>query len=242
MAGEARLSVRALVSGEQPCRPLYRPRLDVEFEFRAGITAIMGPSGAGKSTLLTSIAGLLRPAEGRIELNGELLFDSATRVHVAPHKRRIGLVFQSLALFPHLNVWRNVAYGLPTSAHESPRERAVHWLSRTHVAHLADRRTTTLSGGEAQRVALARALASEPRALLLDEPFSALDTALRLRLGAELRDLIDELAMPTLLVTHDKRDALKLGLRVLMLEDGRARLPVPVAPRAQRHARWLRAR
>lgn len=232
MAGERRLLVRARVAGPWP----DRPRLDVDLEAHAGITAVTGPSGAGKSTLLTCIAGLLRPDGGRIVLDGETLFDSASRVCVAPHKRRIGLVFQALALFPHLNVWQNVAFGLPAQAHDTRRESAVNWLTRMSVAHLADRRPGTLSGGEAQRVALARALASEPRALLLDEPFSALDAALRTRLGAELRTLLAELDIPALLVTHDTRDALRLGMRVLVIENGRQRPPAAkyAPPRVRR--------
>jgi molybdate transport system ATP-binding protein len=233
MRGDRRLLVRARVAGERP----ERPRLDVDLEFPAGITAVMGGSGAGKSSLLTTIAGLLRPTDGQIVLDGEVLFDSDARIVVAPHKRRVGLVFQSLALFPHLNVWQNVAYGLPVR--DLRRERAMYWLARTHVEHLAERRLATLSGGEAQRVALARVLASEPRAMLLDEPFSALDEALRIRIGAELRALIEELSIPTLLVTHDQRDALRLGLRTVTLEGGREHSPPFARPAKLRAPRRL---
>jgi ABC-type sulfate/molybdate transport systems ATPase subunit len=200
-----------------------RPRLDVNLALPVGITVLMGPSGAGKTTLLASIAGLVRPDAGRIELDGLALFDRGARVFVPPHRRRVALVFQSLALFPHLAVWENVAYGLPKLPARERRARADAWLSRAHVAHVADRAPDTLSGGEAQRVALARALASEPRALLLDEPFSALDQDLRRRLGEELRALVADVEIPTLLVTHDERDAESLGSRVLHLDLGKLR-------------------
>jgi molybdate transport system ATP-binding protein len=220
MGGEARLAVRALVRGSGE-----RPRLDVDLAFGSGVTAVMGPSGAGKSTLLSAIAGLVVPDSGRIVLDGAVLFeagsDAAGRAVVPAHRRRVALVFQSLALFPHLSAWENVAYGLPERARAERRERAHEWLARTHVAHLADRYPASISGGEAQRVALARALASEPRAVLLDEPFSALDTALRQTLGSELVSLVAELDIPALLVTHHAEDATRLGARVVELVGGR---------------------
>jgi molybdate transport system ATP-binding protein len=193
----------------------------VDLAFPAGITAITGPSGAGKTTLLTSIAGLVRPAQGLLSLDGVAFLDTDKGIFVPPHERRVALVFQSLALFPHLSVWENVAYGLPAEARGQRRERALAWLDRARVGALADRATSLLSGGEAQRVALARALASGPRALLLDEPFSALDGALRRELGAELRALVAELNIPALLVTHHQEDAASLGSRVLLIEQGR---------------------
>jgi molybdate transport system ATP-binding protein len=217
MAGEARLRVRARVKGASP----DRPRLDVDLALTAGITAVMGPSGAGKSTLLTTIAGLVRPEAGRIELDGAELFNGDTGTFVPPHRRRIALVFQSLALFPHLSAWENVAYGLQPLPRTARRDRALAWLARARVEHLADRAPSSLSGGEAQRVAIARALASEPRALLLDEPFSALDRGLRHELGAELKSLVGELGIPAVLVTHHQDDAVSLGSRVLVLEAGR---------------------
>lgn len=213
MPGSSRLAVRALVAGD----PGSAPRLDVDLEFGAGITGVMGPSGAGKSTLLAVIAGLTTPQSGRVALNGDVLFDSAAHVSVPAHRRRIALVFQSLALFPHLRVLANVEYGLPDAAKASRRERAMAWLARARVAHLADRRPTSLSGGEAQRVAIARAFASEPRALLLDEPFSALDAGLRAELASELKALVAELDIPAVLVTHQREDAYGLGTRVVEL-------------------------
>ena len=197
------------------------PRLDAEFSVSPGVTVLFGPSGAGKTTALLVIAGLLKPAKGRVALGAELLFDAASGVWVPPHLRRIALVFQSLALFPHLSVEENVAFGVRASSRGERLQRARAWLERTQAAALASRAVITLSGGEAQRVALARALASEPRALLLDEPFSALDDSLRAVLGEEVARLATELKLPTLLVTHDRDDARRLGTRVLELRAGR---------------------
>lgn len=202
-----------------------RTILDVSLAVGPGITALMGPSGAGKTTLLTTIAGLVRPTQGHIVLDGVTLFESAKDIWIPPHKRRVGLVFQSLALFPHLSAWQNVAYGLPgpgpSKTTPPRRERALTWLERTRVAHLADRHPTTLSGGEAQRVAIARALAAEPRVLLLDEPLSALDAALRDELGQVLSELVNALQIPSILVTHDRRDADRVATRTLLLDAGR---------------------
>jgi molybdate transport system ATP-binding protein len=223
MPGDARLLVRARVPGGDG----GPPRLDVDLEIGAGITAVTGPSGAGKTTLLTTVAGLVPPDTGRIVLDGVELFDGERRVSVPAHRRRVALVFQSLALFPHLSAWENVAYGLPPGPREARRERALRWLERAQVAHRVDRLPASLSGGEAQRVALARALASEPRALLLDEPFSALDDELRSQLGADLRTLVDQLGIPAILVTHHREDAATLGSRTLALSQGRVVDEVP---------------
>ncbi len=226
MRGEPRLLVEVRVNGAQP----DTPRLDVRLELDEGITVVMGPSGAGKTTLLSSIAGLLRPNGGRIMLGGHLLFDQQEAVFLPPHQRRVALVFQSLALFPHLRAWENVAYGLPPGPRSARRDRAMTWLERAQVAHLAERRPETLSGGEAQRVAFARALASEPLALLLDEPFSALDGGLRRELGEALRSLVGSAAIPAILVTHDRADAENLGRRIVELEAGRVIGPAPAGP------------
>lgn len=221
MAGDARLSVRVRVPGDEH----HPARLDVDLRVGDGITAVTGHSGAGKSTLLAAIAGLVQPSEGRIVLDGTVLFDAGSRLSTPPHARRVALVFQSLALFPHLRAWENVAYGLPRATAGDRRERALVWLARARVDHVADRRPATLSGGEAQRVALARALASEPRLLLLDEPFSALDATLRDRLGTELRALVESVGIPALLVTHERADAARLAGRTIVLENGRVAEP-----------------
>jgi molybdate transport system ATP-binding protein len=220
MPGDATLAIDVRVAGSSA----GKPRLEVALVAPPGITAVMGASGAGKSTLLATVAGLVPLERGRIALGDEVLADTSRGVLLPPHRRRVALVFQSLALFPHLRAWENVAYGLRGGARGERRARALAWLERTHVGHLVDRQPSTLSGGEAQRVALARALASEPRALLLDEPFSALDSGLRAELGAELAALVSELRMPALFVTHDERDA-RLASRVLELDGGRLRNP-----------------
>lgn len=218
MRGEAtRLSVEVRVDGEESARP----RLELAFETSETVTAIMGPSGAGKTTLLLTIAGLIRPDTGTIVIDGERVFDHSSRLFIPPHRRRVGLLFQSLALFPHVSVWENVAYGLRSTPRKDRRAVAMTWLERARATPLADRRPSTLSGGEAQRVALARALASEPRLLLLDEPFSALNHELRAELAEVLLELLAQTHTPALLVTHDPADARRMASRVLSLDAGR---------------------
>lgn len=215
-AGElAALQARLLVPAGSDSEA--RPRLDVDLRLGPGLTVVTGPSGAGKSTLLSALAGLLRPRAGRVVLGDEVLVDVDAGVFVPPHRRRVGLVFQSLALFPHLTVLENVAFGVDVGDRQAT---ARVWLERMRVGGLAGRAPSTLSGGEAQRVALARALAARPRLLLLDEPFSALDVPLRRALGGELKALVGETGLPTILVTHDAEDA-ALGDRRLRMDAGR---------------------
>ncbi|MFH0902057.1 MAG: ATP-binding cassette domain-containing protein, partial [Pseudomonadota bacterium] len=152
------LGVDVLVSGLATGRP---PRLEARLEVGPGITVLFGPSGAGKSTCLLAVAGLLRPSRGRVVLGRTALFDAEKGIDMPPHRRRVALVFQSLALFPHMTAVENVAFGLPDRTARGERRRlAAVWLERMRVGHLANRRPATFSGGEAQRVALARALAS----------------------------------------------------------------------------------
>ncbi len=196
--------------------------LDVDFDVPPGVTVLFGRSGSGKSSTLGAIAGLARPAAGRIALGDTPWFDASAGVDVAVHLRRVAYVFQSLALFPHLTAAQNVAYGMPRElSADTRRERARAALERLHVSALADRRPATFSGGEAQRVALARALAIEPRVVLLDEPFSALDRDLRIELIAELRDSLRGLGVPVVFVTHHRQEARALGDRLVVLEGGR---------------------
>ena len=197
-------------------------RVDVALTVPPGITILFGPSGAGKSTVLAAICGLVRPDEGKVTLGDETWFDAARGVDVPVHLRRVAFVFQSLALFPHMTALGNVAYGVDRALPRAEREsRARALLDRFHVGHLADRRPATFSGGEAQRVALARALGPSPRAVLLDEPFSALDRDLRDALVADLRTTAKELAVPVVHVTHHRGEARALGDRVVVLEKGR---------------------
>jgi sulfate transport system ATP-binding protein len=180
------------------------------------ITAILGPSGAGKSTVLRLIAGLEEPDEGRVILHGEDVTD------IAVQKRGVGFVFQGYALFGHLSVRENVVFGLRVRA--VPRKEAVaranELLHRVQLDGFADRRPSELSGGQRQRVAFARALAVNPRVLLLDEPFGALDAGVRLELGEWLLRLHDETGLTTLLVTHDQPEAFALAEHIVVLFDG----------------------
>ncbi len=210
--GALHVDVRVRPGGKHG--PLITARFDVE----PGISALFGPSGSGKTSAMLAVAGLLAPLEGRIALGETTLFDSASAIDLRPDARRVALVFQSLALFPHMSALDNVRYALPGGIERGERvSRARSWLERMHVAHVAERRPRTLSGGEAQRVALARALASEPRALLLDEPFSAIDDELRVELGRELSAVLAERPIPTVLVTHDRADARRLAQRTIAL-------------------------
>jgi len=187
--------------------------LVAQIECAGETTAIVGPSGAGKSTLLRAVAGLVRPAAGRIALGDQIWFDSTRGIDIAAERRRVGYVFQHYALFPHLSVERNVAFG--------GRRRVAEMLERVGIAHLAPARPGELSGGERQRVAIARALASEPRVLLLDEPLAALDTRTRASVRGELRTLLASLGLPALIVSHDFEDAATLARRVGVLARGR---------------------
>ncbi|MGZ4354775.1 MAG: sulfate/molybdate ABC transporter ATP-binding protein, partial [Gaiellaceae bacterium] len=178
-------------------------------------TALVGPSGAGKSSVLRAVAGLARPRRGRVALGEETWFDAERRVWRAPDERRVGLVFQEYALFPHMSVRDNVGFG--------GRERVDELMERFRISHLARTRPAELSGGERQRVALARALARDPGVLLLDEPLSALDAHTKSIVRAELYELLRELELPVLLVTHDFEDAAALADEVGVVVDGRLR-------------------
>jgi iron(III) transport system ATP-binding protein len=183
------------------------------------IVALLGPSGCGKTTLLRSIAGLEHLDGGTISIAGVSV--SAPGLHVRPEQRHIGMVFQDWALFPHLTVGQNVGYGL--SRDERRGDRIERSLELVGLRGLADRLPGTLSGGQQQRVALARALAPQPTALLLDEPFSNLDTSLRVQVRSEVHRLLSDLGVTTVFVTHDQEEAFVLGDRVAVMHDGRIR-------------------
>jgi len=203
-------------------KQLREMSLAVDLTFEPGVTTLVGPSGAGKSTLLRIVAGLTRPDEGTVRLGGDLLDDGATGFHLPPGRRDISLVFQEYALFPHLRVEQNVAYGLRARRVPRPeqRRRVAAMLERLGIQSLARERPGQISGGQRQRVALARALVLEPRALLLDEPLAALDVRTREKVRGELRSILAETRIPTLLVTHDYADALVFRQRIVMLVDG----------------------
>jgi len=195
--------------------------LQVRLSVGAEVMVLYGPSGAGKTMTLRAIAGLLRPDRGEIWLDGRLLFRSDGRqraLNVPAHRRRVGLVFQDYALFPHLTALENVAFGLRGPGR---REEALRWLRRMRLEHVAHHYPSQLSGGQKQRVAIARTLATAPSALLLDEPFSALDPDAKGRLQRELRELQAELGLPVLYVTHSLEDAFAVGHRIAVIAEGK---------------------
>lgn len=200
-------------------------QLDVAFATDARRTVIYGPSGAGKSLTLQAIAGLLTPDEGTIYVDGHPVFDSASRIDVPARDRRLGYLFQDYALFPQLTVRQNIAFALKRgwrnpSRHEAS-EAVDRWIQAFELERVAQQRPHQLSGGQRQRTALARALVNEPRALLLDEPFSALDPELRGRMRAELDTLLARIGMPMLMITHDPEDVARFGDHRILLRDGR---------------------
>ncbi|MCF3974149.1 molybdenum ABC transporter ATP-binding protein [Paracoccus salsus] len=191
--------------------------LDVAFRVEAGeLLALVGHSGSGKTTILRSIAGLWRPDRARVTVGGTSWLDTSIGVNLPPHRRRVGIVFQNYALFPHMTAARNViaAMDIPD------RVEATRLLDLVNLHGLADRKPAQLSGGQQQRVAVARALARRPQALLLDEPFSAVDRATRERLHAEIIALRAHLSMPVVLVTHDVNEAQLLADRMVVIEKG----------------------
>jgi ABC-type sulfate/molybdate transport systems ATPase subunit len=197
--------------------PLRAFELDCRLTVGAETVALVGPSGAGKTTVLRAVAGLHRPARGRIALGDDVWLDTERRIDRPPDRRSVGLVFQEYALFPHMTVQANVAFG------GGSRARVMELLERLRIAHLAGERPGRLSGGERQRVAVARALARDPAVLLLDEPLSALDAHTRATVREELADVLAGLAIPTLIVTHDFLDAATLADRIGVIVDGRLR-------------------
>ena len=196
-------------------------QLDVAFALEKGITILFGPSGAGKTTLLDCIAGLADPDQGRIVAGSRVLFDSEEGVNLDATERKTGYVFQDLALFPHLTVEANVAYGLGRLKVGDRKQRVAGALDSLAISELRTRRPAELSGGERQRVAFARALVTQPSVLLLDEPLAALDLPVRMRIAEDLRRSIQELPIPVLYVTHSRDEVFMLGERMLMLERGR---------------------
>ena len=190
--------------------------------------AVVGPSGAGKTSILRALAGLVRPDSGRISLDDDTWFDSSAGIFRRPEDRRVGLVFQEYALFPHMTVRQNIGY--------AGRGRVDEFLERFRIGALADAHPAQLSGGERQRVALARALARDPGVLLLDEPMSALDAHTKVSVRGELHELLRELDLPTLLVTHDYEDAAALADLVGVVVEGKLRQLAPPAELVARPA------
>ncbi|CAN5329575.1 ATP-binding cassette domain-containing protein [soil metagenome] len=189
--------------------------LAARFATDAAFAALYGPSGAGKSLTLQAMAGLLAPDRGHIRLDGRTVFDSTARIDVPARDRHVGYLFQDYALFPHLSVAENIAFGLKTwsrrrlSAAETEQVRSL--LERFELSDMAGSRPSTLSGGQRQRVALARALACDPKVLLLDEPFAALNPMLRQALRADLAEVRRQWGIPALMITHDIDDVIELA-------------------------------
>ena len=195
-------------------------QLDIDLSVDREILSILGPSGAGKTMTLLCIAGLIRLDQGSIRLNGRILYSSQEGIFLPPQKRRIGFVFQNYALFPHLTVSENIAYGIRDNPKLIVKQKVAELLELIHIPDLKDRYPGELSSGQQQRVALARAMAPEPEALLLDEPFSALDTFRRERLEYELLALHQYYRGDILFVTHDLDQGFKLGNRIAIFENG----------------------
>ncbi len=194
--------------------------LDVAFESDSPLTALFGPSGSGKTSVLNMIAGVSRPERGRIVVAGHVLTDTAKRIFVPPHRRRIGFVFQDAQLFPHLTVEQNIKFGRwfrRAEGHALPLDVIIEVLG---IGHLLKRRPATLSGGEKHRVALARALLSSPRILLMDEPLAGLDDARRMEIMNLIERVRDEFAVPIVFVTHNLEEVRRLASRVIRIVDG----------------------
>lgn len=195
--------------------------LDLSFEVTAGITIIFGPSGAGKTTLLDCIAGLATLDSGKITIGDRVLCDRARGTSLPVQHRKVGYVFQDLALFPHLTVEKNIEYGLSGVNQSERQKKSDAILDSFRIAHLRDRKPAEISGGERQRVALARALVTDPCVLLLDEPLAALDAATKSKIIDDLRAWNAAHGIPILYITHNREEVFALGDRVLVLENGR---------------------
>jgi molybdate transport system ATP-binding protein len=195
--------------------------LDLSFNVVPGITIIFGPSGAGKTTLLDCIAGLTNPDSGKIKIGDRILFDHARGKNLPVQSRKLGYVFQDLALFPHLTAAKNVEYGLSVVKGSEEKQKAEAILESFRITHLRHRKPREISGGERQRVALARALVTDPCVLLLDEPLAALDAATKSRIIDDLRAWNAAHGIPILYITHNREEVFALGDRVLVLENGR---------------------
>ena len=195
--------------------------LDVDFCVNAGFSVLFGASGAGKTTILDCIAGLQKPNTGHVSVGGAVLFDSASKANVPAQRRQIGYLFQTLALFPHMTGRQNIEYGLASLPNDERARRASEVTESFAITHVLDRRPAQMSGGERQRVALARALVTRPRALLLDEPMTALDAVTKAKIIDDLRRWVASHAVPILYVTHDREEVYALGDRVLVLIGGK---------------------
>lgn len=197
----------------------YQAIKSVSFSVKKGdLVCLLGPSGCGKTTTLNMIAGLLNPTGGDIIVNGKSL------LNVAPKDRNIGYVFQNYALYPHMTVLQNVMFPMTVGKNKKPKDEAERiakkFMKLTHIEELADQKPGNLSGGQQQRVSIARALVQEPQILLMDEPLSNLDARLRLKIREEIRNLVKEVGITTLFVTHDQEEALSIGDKIILFHNG----------------------
>ena len=206
--------------------------LDVSFASDASRLVLFGPSGAGKTQTLKMLAGIVRPDRGRVDIAGRVLYDSATGVNLTPQQRRLAYMFQDYALFPHLSVRQNIAFarqrpgrGWLNPPRDIADEAVERWIAAFHLQAIAGHYPHQISGGQRQRTALARALVLEPTALLLDEPFAALDHGLRQALREELRELQAQVGLPMLLITHNEDDVKALAEEVVHVLAGRVAAP-----------------
>jgi molybdate transport system ATP-binding protein len=195
--------------------------IEASFTSEGRVTGLFGASGAGKTSLINMIAGLLKPDRGIIAIDGETLDDTSARLHVPPHRRRIGYVFQDARLFPHLNVGQNLDYGRRMNRLADDPAQLKRVTELLDISHLMDRRPGKLSGGERQRVALGRALLSKPRLLLLDEPLGSLDEGRKVEILPYLVRLRDEANVPMVYVSHDAAELRQLATQIVMLRGGR---------------------
>ena len=196
--------------------------LDVRFEAENGVTCLLGASGCGKSFTLKCIAGIEKPDSGHIELDGVVLFDSEKHINLPPQKRQVGYLFQNYALFPNMTVRQNILCGLHREKNREEKERKLkEMLKLMQLEGLENHRPSQLSGGQQQRVALARIMVNEPRMLMLDEPFSALDAHLRDSLKIELRDMLQRFGHEVLMVTHSREEAYNMSRRIAVMDQGR---------------------
>ena len=197
-------------------------KLDVDFTAENGVTSLLGASGCGKSMTLKCIAGIEKPDEGHIELDGTVLFDSDQHINLPPQKRRVGYLFQNYALFPNMTVRQNILCGLNREKDRTVKEKRVGEMLRLlQLEGLENHKPAQLSGGQQQRVALARILVNDPEVLLLDEPFSALDAHLRFSLEQQVREVIESFGRTVLLVSHDRDEAFRIASHIAVMRDGR---------------------
>lgn len=202
--------------------------LDVSFSVAGRCACFFGPSGSGKTLTVQAVAGLFTPRQGTITVGGRTVFDSGRKICLPARTRRLGYLFQDYALFPHLTVRENIAFGLERglrfiARNFEARKRVEEMLDIFEIRHVAEQRPEFISGGQKQRVALARALAPRPEILLLDEPFSALDPLMRERMRAQCRELLQRFETPTIIITHDPADVAIFAENVILFEAGRAR-------------------